>query len=70
MVKETKSEIAQRMSFEEIYREISDLKIKETELDIIITRVNNEDSQVRSAIMRWNDIAGMKRRSLTTPPQH
>lgn len=65
---ETKVQISRRMSFEEIYSEISSLKIRQAETDVILTRVNNEESSIRSEIQRWTNIASIKRKELVTPP--
>ena len=70
MTKITKAQIAERTSFEDIYAEISKLKIKEAELDVVLNRANNESSGLRSEIHRWNDIAALKRRALVNQQQH
>lgn len=64
---ETKAQISQRMSFEQIYGEISRLKIRETELDGQLLNLNNDLSDVQREIRRWNDIAALKRKALVAP---
>ena len=70
MVRETKVQIAQRTSFEDIYAEISKLKIKLAEFEVIERRIGRDISGARSEISRWNGIASEKRKLLVNPPQH
>jgi len=66
LTRETKAQIAQRMSFEEIYAQVSRLKIHKTEIDVNLNRLNGELNTVNSEIYRWNSIASEKRKALVT----
>ena len=70
MTRETKAQIAERTSFEDIYAEISKLKIKLAEFEVIERRISRDIGEVRSEINRWNGIASEKRKLLVNPQQH